>query len=883
MYVCRLLFATCFVLACLQQALAGDAVSFKTRSWNTTKEIVEIISDTKSDGEYELISGCNSDWMQLGPSQQYYVVAGAASRKTLVIKGTVHLILCDGAHLTLTGGVKLEGDAILHIHGQSDDQKTMGQMTVTNSYSSTAGIGSARSTTMGKLFVHGGNLEVTGADYAAGIGGGEDIGSNEVTIYSGVVTANGGKYGAGIGGGYAGSQTGQVSIYGGNVTATGGKKAAGIGGGRHWRGGSNGGRVIIYHAEVTANGGDYGAGIGGGCGVSGYGKGGHVSIYSGTVKAYGGEDAAGIGGGESGDGGTVNIEGGLVTAEGKGYGAGIGGGEDGNAGYFDANAERYLNNGTPTLIKITAGSDCGNAVGAGKGGNNNGTIHAGNAVHVNFGNSQESLEATPALKALRERRTGERKAVRISPCSRGDDAAQYDYDIKETYHCRLCKYCNYSENKTHEGTPCVCGKTLTQCIISVYHRGINELTLKPEYTLLEQRTVAVGKTYTLPSVAEAIDGYRFAGWLANPDPQPTTIFTDGSETLEPLGSVYTAPAKSTVDIYARYQYDYKVDEWSWELDHSAAQVMLYCDAAPEADKTVLVNTTNITHTTQTATLSEEGYDLYEATAEYGGRSYTGIDYTPIFYSMELQNAADNATQLLTAEDVMVDATLKDRTFYHDGKWNTLCLPFDVMKWELSETTHPLYGATIFELDTENSAFDESTGKLTLIFKDPKAGEEDVVMQAGKPYLVKWAEGTNQSDPLFSSALIKTASATTITTTDGKLSFVPTFAPVLLAKNAKNILYLGSDNKLYYPAKDNFYINAFRAYFVVNIANAAREISSVEVDFGDGETTSVSEKLKVKSEKLASATAVYDLQGRKVSGTPTQKGIYIVNNRKIIIK
>ena len=170
MYVCRLLFATCFVLACLQQALAGDAVSFKTRSWNTTKEIVEIISDTKSDGEYELISGSNSDWMQLGPSQQYYVVAGAASRKTLVIKGTVHLILCDGAHLTLTGGVKLEGDAILHIHGQSDDQKTMGQMTVTNSYSSTAGIGSARSTTMGKLFVHGGNLEVTGADYAAADG-----------------------------------------------------------------------------------------------------------------------------------------------------------------------------------------------------------------------------------------------------------------------------------------------------------------------------------------------------------------------------------------------------------------------------------------------------------------------------------------------------------------------------------------------------------------------------------------------------------------------------------------------------------------------------------------------------------------------------------------
>ena len=85
----------------------------------------------------------------------------------------------------------------------------------------------------------------------------------------------------------------------------------------------------------------------------------------------------------------------------------------------------------------------------------------------------------------------------------------------------------------------------------------------------------------------------------------------------------------------------------------------------------------------------------------------------------------------------------------------------------------------------------------------------------------------------------------------------------------------------------------RAEYVVNyftfLAQQVREylseigVHSLKEIIGHTELIEISEKLKVKSEKLAAATAVYDLQGRKVSGTPTQKGIYIVNNRKIIIK
>lgn len=55
---------------------------------------------------------------------------------------------------------------------------------------------------------------------------------------------------------------------------------------------------------------------------------------------------------------------------------------------------------------------------------------------------------------------------------------------------------------------------------------------------------------------------------------------------------------------------------------------------------------------------------------------------------------------------------------------------------------------------------------------------------------------------------------------------------------------------------------------------------VEILF-DGEPTSISEKLKAKSEKFATATGCYDLQGRRVA--QPAKGLYIVNGRKVVVK
>jgi hypothetical protein len=39
---------------------------------------------------------------------------------------------------------------------------------------------------------------------------------------------------------------------------------------------------------------------------------------------------------------------------------------------------------------------------------------------------------------------------------------------------------------------------------------------------------------------------------------------------------------------------------------------------------------------------------------------------------------------------------------------------------------------------------------------------------------------------------------------------------------------------------------------------------------------------VNSEKFATATW-YDLNGRKLNGMPTKKGVYIMNGRKVVVK
>ncbi len=260
----------------------------------------------------------------------------------------------------------------------------------------------------------------------------------------------------------------------------------------------------------------------------------------------------------------------------------------------------------------------------------------------------------------------------------------------------------------------------------------------------------------------------------------------------------------------------------------------------------------------------------------------GVTVNPIF-AFPLADVSDtNSTAIANlANENYTTVVLNGRTLFKDGSWNTICLPFDVMYDNQMEQS-VFDGATAMELDTSNSGFDSSTGTLTLNFTKVEAPDSYMgsykTLTAGKPYLVKWASAEDIVNPYFQDVEVTATAPTTVTSTDGKVSFVGTFDSALLTASSSN-LYLGADNFLYWPDVDNYYVNAFRAYFTVD-TNGTAGVRSFKLHFGDDEAHATG---IVTMEKVEKNDAWYDLNGQKHEGKPTAKGLYINNGKKVVVK
>ena len=230
----------------------------------------------------------------------------------------------------------------------------------------------------------------------------------------------------------------------------------------------------------------------------------------------------------------------------------------------------------------------------------------------------------------------------------------------------------------------------------------------------------------------------------------------------------------------------------------------------------------------------------------------------------------NATRLSNYNGLEVNVTLSGRTLYKDGSWNTLCLPFN------ATLTGDFSGADIRTLS--DATFSEGT--LTLDFT-PTSGEGAVTsIEAGKPYIIKWTSGDDFT-PTFEGVTVSSAAPTDVAGTAA--NFHGIYTPYSTGGENKSMLYLGANNKLYYPSAD-MTINAFRAYFTLNGITAGdlpTQARAFVLNFGDESTGIVS--LSTDSKDFKDNAAWYTLDGRKLSGKPATKGLYINNGKKIVIK
>ena len=852
----------------------------------------------------KLLEDSNEDNLDGG----WYVLNSSFSYpERIVISGDVHLILKDGCTLTAEQGIRINTDATLSIYAQSETVGTMGKLVAIETHHDKAAIGGNKNYEAGKLYIHGGEIEAKcndGSKYAAGIGGGYGDGSGmkEITIYGGKVTAIGAEYGAGIGGGKNNNHPGPINIYGGDIKANGGKGGAGIGGGKNrgnwpvniydgtvvaegkgeingiqgWGsaaigGGDEGdqtGRISIYGGTVTANG-NYGAGIGGGFN----GKGGEIYIYGGTVTANAGISSACIGGGWESNGGYVHISGGTVMAKNPGYGAAIGGGalsEGGiieiTGGHVTAETYKYYGNGK---AQCTIGS------GDGK---DKQTIILGSNICVRP-QSGGDVASNQRIEACMGPRTSTYLSyqwwkVEVYECEHSD--LTYS-DIKESGHTAHCKYCEYKKEEAHSyvgsNTQCTqCGYGTEEDIrtLSFYQTAT---TSQADY-MASGTPYVQGKTIVLPACTQVPTDCEFVGWLKQGS-TPASIETADNETLLQPGDEYTVDGSET--FYARYRYQYTCS-WLWQPDH--ANVTLYVKRASQSGPGQEVSGVTVTSKAVEATATTPGYTVYTATANYkpNGYTYTFTDeQTVVNYTTVELNEEDNTTTLETSNGLEAKVALTGRTLYKDGNWNTLCLPFDVAVGEGS----PLEGATVKELTDASFA----NGTLTLTFADATS------IKAGQAYLIKWNSGANlgPSDLIFTGVtLTKDLYEDEISTDDSgtaTVTFMGTYKKLSYDADDRSILLLGANNTLYYP-QSGASLGAQRGFFKlsgITAGDKAAGVSSFVLDFGgdDGETTGIMNvqcsMFNVQSDNW------YSIDGRKLAGKPTQKGLYINKGVKIVIK
>lgn len=555
-------------------------------------------------------------------------------------------------------------------------------------------------------------------------------------------------------------------------------------------------------------------------------------VFDGKVTATGSKRGAGIGGRRYCDGGTVVIHGGTVTARGGAYGAGIGGGLGTDGGDVTI---------TGGWVEAYGGID---AAGIGSGERGGGTVRGG------------KLTVTGGYVFAQGQDWG-------AGIGGGEDAdgSHGSLDIGQN----MCVYA---------------GQTSVDALNTLFSAG-------ERVPACFWRPYAIVKPCTHPKASYTINGtgdfdthtLKCPNCLDRSETKHT--FENGRCTVcGARGTTFTIhiflpKTSESAGTYVETQRPQVASSSSVILPNPPAEKY-----EPDGMEFVGWLVSEQQPTGLSTWQAQEGERIIPA-----GENIS-IDNTTYLYArykridITFNDAAGNDETIYKFKGKTVGSvTLSGRTLYKDGNWNTLYLPFDYTATQIANDAN-FSGATMMLLDSENSSFDASTGTLTISFSPTSE------IKAGIPVLIKWeGDGTNNIvNPVFNNVTINPEQFEAVS---DHIDFVGTFSPENLYQDEeKTKLYLGADNKLYYPAASPFKVNSFRAYFRLKNGLTAGEgtehaVRAFVLDLDD-DATGISEELRVKNEEFATALW-YSLDGRKLSGKPLQKGIYINKGKKIIIR
>ena len=230
-------------------------------------------------------------------------------------------------------------------------------------------------------------------------------------------------------------------------------------------------------------------------------------------------------------------------------------------------------------------------------------------------------------------------------------------------------------------------------------------------------------------------------------------------------------------------------------------------------------------------------------------------------------------------DIVVQRTIKA------GQWSTICLPFTMTE----EQTKAAFGDDVQLMDfvDYDTVEDDATGDIFQIIVNFEEVDLSRGFEANHPYVIK-VSGENDITEFEVNSTIEPDEEDACVIYDNGLTgkkriifgwLQGTYhAQTVVPENG---LFISNDQFWYSTGLTK--MKAFRAYFefddvLTSIEDAGTNIA---MNFEENQSSGISEKVSVKSEK--SAEGWHTVDGRRLNGMPTQKGVYIKNGKKVVIK
>ena len=397
---------------------------------------------------------------------------------------------------------------------------------------------------------------------------------------------------------------------------------------------------------------------------------------------------------------------------------------------------------------------------------------------------------------------------------------------------------------------------------------------------------------------EVVGSYALTATVANPNAEKYTSVTvvPGIFTIKRAQLTFTIPAqnvaigktksalsKSTITVAGINNSDVAAD--LYDLDFNTG-VTLDGDNKTTTDQTVATGIKATLKAAAQAKYEVIGDNKLDADANGDYESATGkvivgagtafalnftsvnADYDAIVaHAGETQTVTLNINKRNTRE---VPAGTKHT--WAAKTWNTMVLPFEVTVAELSQA---LGYAIVNRVDAAKTTEDNVQFKL----------EMDKI-PANEPFVVKTTNAIGDVNIAFGAKKI-VAPASKYPSVDAGMGykFVGAYNELTINSDIPTYNFLRGDNAKWAhigaTSANTWKVLPFDAYVNLTEAAAARGVTFTFQEI-DGSTTAI-KGVEASVENSAVKTGWYNLNGVKMQGAPTQKGIYIQNGKKVVVK